>query len=144
MAKIKKFYYLKPWYLILLFKFKIYILKIEAWRADGMKSKMCTARPGWMNISFRRGLYKDTMRNIEVNLIDIIKVDTESRVVTVEPLVSMGQMTAMLNPLGWTLPVLPELDDLTVGMSQLTPCIQRQYRFSVALSWLSNNSLSSY
>lgn len=28
----------------------------------------------------------------------------------------MGQVTALLNSIGWTLPVLPELDDLTVGM----------------------------
>lgn len=27
----------------------------------------------------------------------------------------MGQVTALLNSVGWTLPVLPELDDLTVG-----------------------------
>jgi len=27
----------------------------------------------------------------------------------------MGQLTATLNPLGWTLPIVPELDDLTVG-----------------------------
>lgn len=32
-----------------------------------------------------------------------------------EPLVSMGQLTATLDPLGWTIPVLPEIDDLTVG-----------------------------
>ncbi|KAJ8955381.1 hypothetical protein NQ318_003478 [Aromia moschata] len=32
-----------------------------------------------------------------------------------EPLVTMGQLTATLNPLGWTLPVMPEIDDLTVG-----------------------------
>lgn len=28
---------------------------------------------------------------------------------------TMGQLTAILNPLGWTVPVLPELDELTVG-----------------------------
>lgn len=28
---------------------------------------------------------------------------------------TMGQLTAILNPLGWTIPVLPELDELTVG-----------------------------
>lgn len=28
---------------------------------------------------------------------------------------SMGQVTALLTSIGWTLPVLPELDDLTVG-----------------------------
>lgn len=32
-----------------------------------------------------------------------------------EPLVTMGQLTAHLNPMGWTIPVVPELDDLTVG-----------------------------
>ena len=32
-----------------------------------------------------------------------------------EPLVTMGQLTAHLNPMGWTVPVVPELDDLTVG-----------------------------
>ena len=37
------------------------------------------------------------------------------QIVRVEPLATMGQVTACLNPLGWTLPVLPELDDLTVG-----------------------------
>jgi len=80
-----------------------------------MQTPMCTARPGWMNISFRKGLYKNTMRNIDVNLIDILALDVERRVVRVEPLATMGQLTAMLLPLGWTLPVLPELDDLTVG-----------------------------
>ena len=86
-----------------------------------MKTTMCTARPGWMNVSFRKGLYKKTMRNIEVNLIDIIDIDEKKQTVRVEPLASMGQVTAMLNPLGWTLPVLPELDDLTVGR-HLTFC----------------------
>lgn len=37
------------------------------------------------------------------------------QVVRVEPLANMGQVSALLNPLGWTLPVVPELDDLTVG-----------------------------
>ena len=32
--------------------------------------------------------------------------------IRVKPLVSMGQITAMLNSLGWTLPVLPELDEV--------------------------------
>lgn len=29
----------------------------------------------------------------------------------------MGQLSATLNPLGWTIPILPEMDDLTVGES---------------------------
>ena len=35
-----------------------------------------------------------------------------------ETLVTMGQLTSALNPLGWTLPVVPELDDLTIGIYQ--------------------------
>ena len=35
--------------------------------------------------------------------------------VTCEPLVSMGQLSHTLDKLGWTIPILPELDDLTVG-----------------------------
>jgi FAD/FMN-containing dehydrogenase len=30
-------------------------------------------------------------------------------------MVTMGQLTAAINPIGWTLPVVPELDDLTIG-----------------------------
>lgn len=39
------------------------------------------------------------------------------KIVKVEPLVTMGQLSATLEPLGWSIPVLPELDDLTVGKS---------------------------
>lgn len=48
-------------------------------------------------------------------MVDILEVDTDARIVRVEPLVTMGQISATLGPLGWSLPVLPELDDLTVG-----------------------------
>jgi delta24-sterol reductase len=41
---------------------------------------------------------------------------TTFQTVRVEPLVTMGQLTATLDPLGWTIPIVPELDDLTVGM----------------------------
>ena len=43
-----------------------------------------------------------------------------SQVVRVEPLANMGQVTALLTSIGWTLPVLPELDDLTVGMFRIS------------------------
>lgn len=89
--------------------------QVKKWNENGRQSKMCTARPGWATVSFRRGLYKKQLRNIEVNMIDILEIEEKKRTVRVEPLVTMGQITAFLNPLGWTLPVLPELDDLTVG-----------------------------
>lgn len=60
---------------------------------------------------------KKTFQKVKLDLYDILEIDTKSDdpFVRVEPLVTMGQLTAVLNPLGWTMPVLPELDDLTVG-----------------------------
>ena len=89
--------------------------QIQNWNKNGRVKRMCTARPGWMAVSLRVGKYKQTHKKIHVNLMDILEVDTERGVVRVEPLVTMGQLTATLLPLGWILPVLPELDDLTVG-----------------------------
>ena len=37
------------------------------------------------------------------------------RTVKCEPLVTMGQLSRTLNHIGWTIPILPELDDLTIG-----------------------------
>ncbi|XP_056388113.1 delta(24)-sterol reductase [Hyla sarda] len=89
--------------------------QVRRWKADGGKNFMCTGRPGWLTVSLRVGKYKNTHKNIMINLMDILEVDTKRQVVRVEPLVNMGQVTALLNSIGWTLPVLPELDDLTVG-----------------------------
>lgn len=45
------------------------------------------------------------------------------QVVRVEPLANMGQVSALLNSIGWTLPVVPELDDLTVGKLYVFPTV---------------------
>ncbi|XP_043855877.1 delta(24)-sterol reductase [Dromiciops gliroides] len=89
--------------------------QVREWKEEGSKTFMCTGRPGWLTVSLRVGKYKKTHKNIMINLMDILEVDTERQIVSVEPLVTMGQVTALLNSVGWTLPVLPELDDLTVG-----------------------------
>ncbi|XP_066547768.1 delta(24)-sterol reductase [Amia ocellicauda] len=89
--------------------------QVGEWRKEGGGTYMCTGRPGWLTVSLRVGKYKKTHKNIMINLMDILEVDTKRQVVRVEPLVNMGQVTALLNSIGWTLPVLPELDDLTVG-----------------------------
>ena len=44
-----------------------------------------------------------------------LQIDEEKQMVSVQPLATMGQLTATLLPLGWTLPIVPELDDLTIG-----------------------------
>nr|CAH7739309.1 unnamed protein product [Callosobruchus chinensis] len=34
---------------------------ISKWIKDGRRTKMCTARPGWQTVSFRRPAYKSSM-----------------------------------------------------------------------------------
>ncbi len=91
------------------------IRQIQDWQREGCKEKLCTARSGWKTMSELVPKYKLSHRNIDVGLHDILHIDGQSQLVKVEPLVSMGQITRTLLPLGWTLPVVPELDDLTVG-----------------------------
>ncbi|KAE9551454.1 hypothetical protein FO519_005327 [Halicephalobus sp. NKZ332] len=90
--------------------------QIRDWHSGDRKKKMCTARAGWLMMSFRFPLYKKNMTQIRTDqLLDILEVDTEARTIRVEPMVTMGQITRFLIPLGFTLPIVPELDDLTVG-----------------------------
>ena len=71
-----------------------------------------------------------TLPCLQINLVDILKIDPDRRTVRCEPLVTMGQLTDTLDRfshnqshqkyifsprLGWTIPIVPELDDLTVG-----------------------------
>jgi len=89
---------------------------ILEWTAGDQKTKLCSSRPGWATMSLRVGNYKATSTKIPVtHLCNVVKLDTEKMTVFVEPMVTMGQITHTLNHLGFTLPVLPELDDLTVG-----------------------------
>jgi len=46
---------------------------------------------------------------------DIISIDKEKKSVRVEPSVTIGKLNDFLNGQGWTLPIVPELDDLTIG-----------------------------
>ncbi|KAL4712585.1 hypothetical protein ACJJTC_007601 [Scirpophaga incertulas] len=66
-------------------------------------------------MSFRQGTYKKIYTNININLVDILEVDTDNMTVKCEPLVTMGQLSRTLEPLGLALAVVPELDQLTVG-----------------------------
>lgn len=41
---------------------------------------MCTGRPGWLTVSLRVGKYKKTHKNIMINLMDVLEVDSERQV----------------------------------------------------------------
>lgn len=56
--------------------------QVKEWNKNGRQGKMCTARPGWMAVCLREGKYKKTLRNINVNLMDVLEVDTKRQVCT--------------------------------------------------------------
>ena len=96
--------------------------QIQKWRADPelMKAKprLCTARGGWQSISPGFRTYKSKSYQVSVDMYDILGVEKDAKhgdCVVVEPMVNMGQLSHFLTPLGFTIPVLPEMDDLTVG-----------------------------
>lgn len=90
--------------------------QVRAWRTEGNGRKMCTARPSWMSISQQKLGYKDWMYRVRVdNMQDIVDIDKASLMVTVEPGVTIGHLNRVLVEQGLTLPVVPELDVLTVG-----------------------------
>lgn len=91
------------------------IRQIEAWKDGGAREKLCTARSGWQAMSEMVPKYKLTRRNIHIGMYDILEIDATRRTVRVESLASMGQISSSLISKGWILPVVPELDDLTVG-----------------------------
>merc|ERR1712168_320516 len=55
------------------------------------------------------------MYNIKIDMADIILIDTENKFIRVEPRVTVGKLNDFLGARGWMLPVVPELDDLTIG-----------------------------
>ncbi len=89
--------------------------QIYRWHENGANGRLCTARRPWMSISTRMVKYKRPENSIHISLHDILLLDTDRRIVRVEPRVTVGQLTTYLLPRGWTLPVVPELNDLTVG-----------------------------
>lgn len=53
---------------------------MREWRKEGGKRYMCTGRPGWLTVSLRVGKYKKTHKNIMINMMDILEVDTKRQV----------------------------------------------------------------
>lgn len=89
--------------------------QIAGWRENGAVGLLCTARKNWMSVSTRRKPYKQRQNPVRLDLYNVLEVDTSRQIVRTEPQVSIGELTRRLVPLGWTLPVVPELDNLTVG-----------------------------
>ncbi|XP_023349654.1 delta(24)-sterol reductase [Eurytemora carolleeae] len=89
--------------------------QVRRWQVEGRGRKMCTARPSWMSISQQKLGYKDTMYRVKIDLGDVLEIDKEKMIVRVEPAVTIGFLNRLLVANGYTLPVVPELDILTIG-----------------------------
>lgn len=90
------------------------VSQIRDWNERGRPHLLHTSRKSWQSVAVRAMEYKKSP-GIDVDLHDILEVDTERLIVRVEPRANMGQITRTLVPRGFTIPVVPELDDLTVG-----------------------------
>lgn len=55
-------------------------LQVREWKEEGGRRYMCTGRPGWLTVSLRVGKYKKTHKNIMINLMDVLEVDSERQV----------------------------------------------------------------
>jgi len=76
---------------------------------------LATARSYMLMTSMRIPQYKKKDNSIQIPLFDILELNEKEGYVRVEPQVNMGSLSSFLLPKGFTLPVVPELDELTVG-----------------------------
>ena len=89
--------------------------QVRKWSASGKEKLMCTARKPWLNMSPRTATFKKDCNQIDIDLRDILGIDTQRQVIHVEPGVDMGYITRYLLPKGWALVIQVEMEDLTVG-----------------------------
>ncbi|XP_072276861.1 delta(24)-sterol reductase [Pyxicephalus adspersus] len=84
--------------------------QVRQWKADGAKKFMCTGRPGWLTVSLRVGKYKNTHKNIMINLMDILEVDTKK-----QDIIPFGNHPLFRYLFGWMVPPKISLLKLTQG-----------------------------
>ncbi len=56
------------------------VVQVVKWNREGRKGRMVTGRPGWLTMSVRN-YEKKGMTKINIDLEDIIEVDTQKKVV---------------------------------------------------------------
>jgi delta24-sterol reductase len=77
---------------------------------------LCTARPSRDQMSMRVNRYKGCRNTVSLSELNgIVALERDPQLVRVEPGCSIKQLTSFLQPRRLTLPVVPELDELTIG-----------------------------
>lgn len=90
--------------------------QIREWNSAGRIGKLRTARPNWASMSLKLGSNKASCHLIEIShMNDVLELDADNLTATVEPGVTMGEMTDILLPLGLALQTHVEMESVTVG-----------------------------
>lgn len=85
-------------------------------RAGERAGLLCTGTREWRSTSAPRDrAHKPAARPVELGLDAVLGLDTERRVIRVEPGVTMGRLVRHLVRRGFTLPVAPGPENLTAG-----------------------------
>ncbi|VDM78541.1 unnamed protein product [Strongylus vulgaris] len=89
------------------------ILEMREWAASGHGTKVLPVHSGWFNSSRQTPSKGTTPISVGV-LQDILEIDMDRLNIRVEPMVTMSQLSQVLLPLGYSLPILPGWPGLTV------------------------------
>lgn len=88
----------------------------EELRRKTAGGEICTARPVLQMTTMKMISYKGKGNTVDLSSLNsILFLDEARMLVKVEPLVPVGRLSEFLNARGFSLPVVPELDELTVG-----------------------------
>uniref|UniRef100_A0A914I147 FAD-binding PCMH-type domain-containing protein n=1 Tax=Globodera rostochiensis TaxID=31243 RepID=A0A914I147_GLORO len=91
--------------------------QVQKWYKMNERKMMCTeGEDNCQKMCFSRPRYKRSCFRVNMGVLrDIIEINPSRGFVRVEPAVTISQLLDALLPLGLTLPVVPEIGNLTVG-----------------------------
>jgi delta24-sterol reductase len=92
------------------------IQQIQEWNKRGRPKPLRTARPNWAAMSTKLSSNKEACELISVtHLNHILNINKDKMEITCEPMVTMGQLTQQLLPLGLALKCQVEMESLSIG-----------------------------
>ncbi|XP_022911645.2 delta(24)-sterol reductase-like [Onthophagus taurus] len=88
--------------------------QIKSWKKSNSTKLLCNDRPNWLSLS-TKFFQKQKCHKVSVNLVNILELDKKNLTIRVEPMVTVGEITEYLIPMGYTLAVTLEISDATLG-----------------------------
>lgn len=92
------------------------VRQIGTWNKGGRKRLLRTSRSNWLSMSTKLGSNKGDSHRIQTSNLDyILDLDQENLTISVEPMVTFGELSHYLVPKGYALKVHVEMESITVG-----------------------------